>query len=58
MKNKTGVLFMMTKTPDCKILGLGKEEASIKKEEEISLEIPLQKMFDDMMVFITKDSFN
>ena len=51
MKNKTGVLFMMTKTPDCKILELG-------KEEEISLEIPLQKMFDDMMVFITKDSFN
>lgn len=50
---------MMTKTPDCKILELGKEEASIKKEEEeISLEIPLQKMFDDMMVFITKDSFN
>lgn len=49
---------MMTKTPDCKILELGKEDASIKKEEEISLEIPLQKMFDDMMVFITKDSFN
>ena len=49
---------MMTKTPKNEIIDvLTNEELSLDKMPEISMEIPLQKMFDEMLVFISKTDF-
>lgn len=40
---------MMTETPQCEII----EE----EKAQVSMEIPLQKMFDEMLVFISKTDF-
>ncbi|MBO8431655.1 hypothetical protein IAC76_09745 [Spirochaetes bacterium] len=49
---------MMTKTPKNEIIdALKNEELSLDKMPEISMEVPLQKMFDEMLVFISKTDF-
>lgn len=43
---------MMTQTPQCELQSeISMEEASV------SMEIPIQKMFDEFMVFISKTDF-
>lgn len=53
---KTGVLFMKTEIPTNEIIeSLDKE--ILRREKSISMEIPLQQMFDEMLVFISKTDF-
>lgn len=44
---------MMTKTPECEI----QSEISMSELSAVSMEIPIQKMFDEFMVFISKTDF-
>lgn len=48
---------MMTKTPKCEIIEALSEEALIEERSAVSMEIPIQKMFDEMLVFISKTDF-
>lgn len=49
---------MMTKAPKSEIIDtLKEEEACVKETSIISMEIPLQQMFDEMLVFISKTDF-
>lgn len=44
---------MMTKAPECEI----QSEISMNELSALSMEIPIQKMFDEFMVFISKTDF-
>lgn len=44
---------MMTKTPECEI----QSEISMSELSAVSMEIPIQKMFDEFLVFISKTDF-
>ena len=46
---------MMTKTPNCDIIeSLDKEMTRRETASNISIEVPLQQLFDEMLVFISK----
>lgn len=44
---------MITKTPECEV----ESKISMNESSAISMEIPIQKMFDEFMVFISKTDF-
>lgn len=44
---------MITKTPECEI----QSEISMQDLSVVSMEVPIQKMFDEFMVFISKTDF-
>ncbi len=44
---------MITKTPEREV----QEEISMQEVSEISMEIPIQQMFDEFMVFISTTDF-
>lgn len=44
---------MMTKAPECEL----HSEISMTESIAASIEIPIQKMFDEFMVFISKADF-
>ena len=44
---------MITKTPECEL----QSEISMQDLSVVSMEIPIQKMFDEFMVFISKTDF-
>ncbi len=44
---------MITKTPECEV----ESKISMQELSAISMEIPIQNMFDEFIVFISKSDF-
>lgn len=44
---------MITKAPECEV----ESKMSMQEVSAVSIEIPIQKMFDEFMVFISQSDF-
>ncbi len=44
---------MITKTPECEVMS----EICMQDLSLVSMEVPIQKMFDEFLVFISKTDF-